>query len=111
MPERSKPANDDGRVVRFRPRGVAPHRWRWPLSGAGGDGPVDDLARFERTEGDDDYRHRMTMNALGLLVTVLLVAAGIWIVSTIAEMRKNQDCYLSGRRNCTPIVVPPMQRD
>jgi hypothetical protein len=25
-------------------------------------------------------------------------------------MRKNQDCYLSGRRNCTPIDVKVLER-
>ena len=47
----------------------------------------------------------MKMNFLGLAVTVLLVIAGIWIAETMAEMRRTQDCFLSGRRNCTPIDV------
>ena len=51
------------------------------------------------------------MNLLGLLVTVVLVVAGIWLVDKIAEMRKTQDCYLSGRRNCTPIEAPPIHRE
>jgi len=38
------------------------------------------------------------------------VIAGVWMADKIAEMRKNQDCVLSGRRNCTPIDVPPVQR-
>ena len=53
----------------------------------------------------------MIMNGIGLLVTILLVIAGIWIVNEIAEIRKNQDCYLSGRRNCAPIEAPPVVRD
>jgi hypothetical protein len=65
------------------------------------------LAKYEREEGEDDYRHRMKMNVLGLLVTVLLVISGIWIADTIAEMRKLQDCVLMGGRNCAPIAVPP----
>ena len=58
-------------------------------------------------EEEDDYRHRMKMNVLGLLVTILLVVSGIWIADTIAEMRKLQDCFLMGGRNCAPIPVPP----
>jgi len=32
------------------------------------------------------------------------------LVDKIAEMRKNQDCYLSGRLNCAPIEMPPVER-
>jgi hypothetical protein len=105
-PDRSVPPDDDGRVVPFRQRGVP--RWRWP---ANSNLPVRDLTKYEHGETADDYRHRMTMNVLGLLVTIVLVVAGIWLVDKIAEMRKNQDCYLSGRRNCTPIEAPPIQRE
>jgi len=101
------PPDDHGRVVPFRQRGLP--RWRWPTP-IRGSLPIRDLADYERTETADDYRHRMTMNLLGLLVTIVLVVAGIWIVDKIAELRKNQDCYLSGRRNCTPIEAPPIER-
>ena len=69
--------------------------------------PVDDLERYERTGGEDDYRHRMIMNGLGALVLIVLVGGGIWIADTMAQMRKNQDCVLSGRRNCNPPVQVP----
>ena len=51
------------------------------------------------------------MNFLGLAITVVLIVAGVWIAETIAEMRKNQDCYLAGRRNCAPIDVPTTRRN
>jgi len=97
--------NDESRVVPFRRPGAP----RWP-SAAPPRGPVPDLAKFERADTGDDYRHRMTMNVLGFLVTVVLIVAGVWLVDKIAEIRKNQDCYLSGRRNCSPIEVPPIER-
>jgi hypothetical protein len=50
------------------------------------------------------------MNVLGFLVTVLLIVVGVWLADKIAELRRNQDCYLSGRLNCAPIEVPPSQR-
>lgn len=100
------PPKDDGRVVPFRRPGAS--RWRAPQRDST---PAPDLAAYERTDTDDDYRHRMTMNVLGLLVTALLIIAGIWLADKITEMRKNQDCYLSGRRNCTPIEAPPIERD
>lgn len=116
--DRFPPPPDDGRVVRFRPRGGAPQgghtpwsRWPWPARDRRpGDPLIDDLSKYEQAEFEDNYRHRMTMNVLALVVTVMLVVAGVWLANKIVEIRKNQDCYLSGRRNCTPIETPPVQR-
>jgi hypothetical protein len=52
----------------------------------------------------------MRMNAAAIIVLALLVAAGVWIANTMAEMQKNQDCVLQGRRNCAPIEVPSLDR-
>jgi hypothetical protein len=104
---RIAPGDQDGRVLRFRPRGAPPRGgWRWTPSNAEQDSPVDDLAKYERTETSDDYRHRMTMNLLTLLIAALLIAGGVWLTSKLVENRKLQDCFLSGRRNCAPIVLP-----
>jgi hypothetical protein len=108
-PEGSRPPDDEGRVLPFRPRGTA-QGWgrRAPVSQED-DLPVSDLREFEHSEPEDDYRHRMTVNALGLLVTIVLVVAGIWLADKIAETRATQDCFLSGRRNCASIDVPRSQ--
>jgi hypothetical protein len=37
---------------------------------------------------------------------VVLVAAGIWLLATMADVRKAQDCAGQGRRNCATIDVP-----
>jgi hypothetical protein len=37
---------------------------------------------------------------------VVLVAAGIWLLGTMADVRKVQDCAAQGRRNCGTIDVP-----
>jgi hypothetical protein len=92
-------ADNEPRVVNFRRRG-----------GSGGahpsvPSPVKDLAKYERDEGTNDYRHRMLTNAAALLFVVALIGAGLWLAETMAEMRKNQDCVLSGRRGCTPVEV------
>ena len=102
MPEQTSPTDDSDRVIRFRPRGAS--GWRWPLQRPAE--PVADLSKFEQTGDEDDYRHRMTMNALALLVTTVLVVIGVWLAISIAEMVKNQDCFLQGRRNCQQIVIP-----
>lgn len=105
--DRSNP-DDKGRVLRFRPRGAPPRPpWRWPLADPEQGTPVDDLSKYERTETADDYRHRMMMNLLTLMVALLLIGCGLWLTSKIVEVRNLQDCFLTGRRNCAPIQVPP----
>ncbi len=97
------PNEPDSRVVPFRRRGSLFTLKRPQPS------PVQDLERFERTESEveDDYRHRMLMNAMAAGVVILLVAGGIWIANSMAMMRKNQDCVMSGKRNCNPPVEVP----
>ena len=118
MTDRAQKPDADDRVVPFRPRSGARHylpSWSSKANGMGdapvdADTPVEDLAKFEGGEESDDFRQRMTVNLLAFGFTILLIAAGIWIVITLAETRKNQDCFLSGRRNCETIVAPPMER-
>jgi hypothetical protein len=101
----SPPSEPERRILSFRPRGsqFARHTPR--------PSPVEDLSKYERSpEEPDDYRHRMMMNGLALAVTILLIAAGIWIAEIMAQMRKNQDCVLSGRPGCTPVQAPARQR-
>jgi len=100
----SSSSDDEPRVVKF-PGGRAGAR-----APATAPPPVDDLAKFERGEGADDYRHRMTVNILAFVFVIALIGAGIWLADTMAQMRKNQDCVLSGRRGCTPVEVPIQPR-
>jgi hypothetical protein len=73
--------------------------------------PVEGLAKYEGgVEQDDNYRHRMIVNLAALAFTVALAVAGIWLAIQIADMRKNQDCLLSGRRNCAPVDVKALER-
>ena len=98
---RQSPSEPEAQILPFRPRGslFARNAPRPPV--------VPDLKQFERPAGEpDDFRHRMTMNALGLAFTVLLIVAGIWIADVMAHMRKDQDCVLMGRPGCTPVNVP-----
>ena len=67
--------------------------------------PVDDLAKYARGGESDDYRHRMIVNAAAFLFVIALIGAGLWLADRMAELRRNQDCALSGRRNCMPIEV------
>ncbi len=98
MAEQEPFSSEEGsRVVNFRSR--MPER-RPPVTP-----PVEDLAKYERGEGPDDYRHRMMVNVAAFFAIVALIGIGIWLADTMATMRKNQDCVLSGRRGCSPVEV------
>ncbi len=61
--------------------------------------------------GDDDEEpesdsHRMKVNIGIAVFLAALVGGGIWLANAIVDVRKTQDCILSGRRNCAPISTP-----
>jgi hypothetical protein len=60
----------------------------------------------ENREPPEDEGHRGIENALMLGFFVVVVAAGIWLLATMADVRKAQDCAAQGRRNCAAIDVP-----
>jgi hypothetical protein len=106
-----EPQRDEerGRVVQFRPRvprarndNLRPNHPRRS--------PVEDVGKYTRSGEDDNYRHRMVNNVLAFLVLCLIVFCGIWLANTMAQMRRDQDCFLSGRTNCAPIKVPVTSR-
>ena len=43
---------------------------------------------------------------IGLLVTALLVAGGVYLVHVLRQMSEVQDCVMSGRTNCAPVNTP-----
>jgi hypothetical protein len=77
------------RVIRFRSRTGASHRshrGNAPISHSGPDySPVADLSRYECPESEDDYRHRMVVNAIALVFVSLMSVAGFWLVNVIAH--------------------------
>jgi hypothetical protein len=105
MAENGTP-DSENRVVSLRQSALKRGRWMR------GSVPSDDndLKKFEQTEEADDYRERMITNFIALGFLVFLIVAGVWIANTMATMRKNQDCVLSGRRGCTPVDAPPPAR-
>jgi hypothetical protein len=98
-----------GQILSFQMRrrlGVATARHAPVTPDGDGVEPVDDLAAFEEEDGIIDYRHRMLMNVIAVVIVSILITAGVWIADTIAAMQKAQDCALQGRQNCAPIEVP-----
>ena len=96
-----RPEDDRGRILPFQRRGQKPVR----LPPA--ETPVEDLGKYARSDEPDNYRQRMINNGLAFAFCLVLVAIGVWLATAIAEMRRNQDCVLSGRRNCAQLNVPP----
>lgn len=100
--EAKRPQLDESpRVLSFRPRsssGLRPSHAPSP--------PVEDIGKYERvTPEPDDYRHRMLVNVAAMALCALLIIAGVWIANKIADLRKDQDCVLAGRRNCAQLSV------
>lgn len=103
--------DDEHRVLQFRPRNSAPPREVrtnavvQPRHQNATPEPLD-LARYERVrEEPDDFRHRMLANIAAFAFTIALLAIGIWLAISIADMRKTQDCVLMGRRDCARITT------
>jgi len=99
-------ADDDHRVIQFRPRSALhapqlhaplhaqPRQTEKPL----------DLSRYEKPRPTpDDFRQRMLANIAAFAFTVALTAVGIWLAMSIADLRRTQDCVLMGRRDCVRI--------
>jgi hypothetical protein len=113
-----QPIRSDGehRVLQFRPRPPSPPpaQWEEPRRQAvqnakhknAAPEPYD-LSRYEQDREDpDDFRQRMLANIAGFAFTVALTAIGIWLVVSIADLRRTQDCVLMGRRDCAQITSP-----
>jgi|SRR5215467_1971013 len=102
-----EPRRDEekGRVVLFRPR--IPRARNDNLRRPGPlPSPVNDLSKYEHNRESESYRHRMVNNLLAFAVLSLIVYCGIWLANTMAQLRADQDCALTGRTNCAPIKLP-----
>jgi hypothetical protein len=64
----------------------------------------------EKPKPHEDEGNRAIENVVMLGFFAVLVATGIWLLSTMADVRKAQDCAAQGRRNCATIDVPERTR-
>jgi hypothetical protein len=55
---------------------------------------------------DDDERDRRAANIFLLVAAIIIVGGGIWLVNAMVDAKKSEECFESGRRNCTPISMP-----
>ena len=61
-------------------------------------------------EPPENQGNRNIENAVMLGFFIVLVTAGIWLLATMADIRKVQDCAAQGRRNCSTIQIPDRPR-
>jgi hypothetical protein len=110
----SASSEEEHRVLQFRPRTMAPApgqpasgQRRNPNEPARPFEAANDLSRYERDRDEpDDFRQRMLANVAAFAFTVALLAIGIWLAISIANLRRTQDCVLMGRRDCVRISAP-----
>jgi putative hemolysin len=99
----SASSEEEHRVLQFRPRTLVPGPGQHRKSNEA----ANDLSRYERDrEEPDDFRQRMLANVAAFAFTVALLAIGVWLAISIAELRRTQDCVLMGRRDCVRISTP-----
>lgn len=61
-------------------------------------------------EPPDNDSNRSVENAVMFGFFILLVAAGVWLLGSMADIRKTQDCAAQGRRNCAEMESPALSR-
>jgi len=65
----------------------------------------DDLEKPPTPE--QEARDRRAANIFLLVAGAVLVGIGVWLANAMIDARRADDCMSSGRRNCSPIEVPP----
>jgi hypothetical protein len=99
---RSAEPPDTGRVILFRPRQAGfPASGRRPLPQRAAGLHLPLLAG----EDNDDHQARRRIHALGLAFCLVLAVVGVWLANEFTEMKRIQDCVLSGRTGCIPLKI------
>ena len=98
MPEH--PTSTSNKVVNIRTRR--------PFHPAPGlvEPPAGELDKFAHSDQPDDFKHRMLVNLIAFGFVTILGVSALWLANSLATMRKDQDCVLSGKRGCTPVEAP-----
>jgi hypothetical protein len=58
-------------------------------------------------QGDEPEPDSRRAALLGLAVILLLVVAGYFLVGALQRNADMEDCLMSGRRNCAPVIETP----
>jgi hypothetical protein len=77
-------------VIPFRPRQHAPRNWHAAAASHATNAEKSFEGKFGNHEAaaqaDDDHGHRMVVNLLAAAVSIMLIIAGDWMVSTLVKM-------------------------
>jgi hypothetical protein len=87
-------------------RAIARHYRRVGPSGRIGFAAGRAISESMRMAKDDEPTQSPRGPLMGLLITALLVAVGLWLAHALTNASKLQDCVMSGRSNCNPIDIP-----
>jgi hypothetical protein len=99
---RSAHPPETGSVILFRPRQAG---FRKPGTGPRPQRAVGSVRPLLAREDADDPRHRRRIHALGLAFCLILAVIGVWLANEFTEMKRVQDCVLSGRTGCIPLKI------
>jgi len=81
-----------------RPEGAAP---------PGKIGPVRRVLGFRDPAEAADFRQRMIINFAALFFVLFLTGAGVWLATTLRDLRRTQACLLAGRPDCPRLLNTP----
>ena len=62
-------------------------------------------AKLQGSNGDDSARSGIVILAFFTIITVLCIG-GYFLLIQLIDISRQDDCILSGRRNCASIVMP-----
>jgi len=93
--------SETGCVIPFRPRQAGSQCAKVPPATGAVGLPKPRSAR----EDDDDHCRRRLIHALGLAYCLILAVVGVWLAYEFTEMKRIQDCVLSGRNRCIHVAA------
>jgi hypothetical protein len=70
----------------------------------------DDINNRSGSGKQDDNDGEQTLSPIAILVILITIAlvciGGYFLLMKLADVSREEDCLLAGRRNCAPIEVP-----
>ena len=65
------------------------------------------MSEPERSEEEsEDRQHRVFVNLVAAIAVLVLAIAAFWLMKTLDERRKLENCLNSGRRDCLEWIEP-----
>jgi len=60
----------------------------------------------EPADDSEDGQHRVFVNLATAVAVLVLALAAFWLMKTLDERRKLENCVNSGRRDCVELIEP-----